>query len=84
LLIVDSTNVTEIPETKAEIRRIPFTETAKKAFGEVIYANIIMLGVLAKVTGVVTEQAIERALIESVPKKMVATNLRAFRKGLQL
>lgn len=84
ILIVDSSNVTEIPETKAEVHKIPFTETAKKAFGEVIYANIIMLGVLAKITGVVTEQAIERALIESVPKKTAATNLRAFRKGLQL
>ena len=84
LLIVDSSNVTEIPETTAEVHKIPFTETAKKAFGEVIYANIIMLGAIAKITGVVTEQATERALMESVPKKMVATNLRAFRKGSQL
>ena len=84
LLIVDSTNVTKIPETKAEVHKIPFTETAKKTFGEVIYANIIMLGVLVKITGIVTEQAIERALTEIMPKKMVATNKRAFHKGLQL
>jgi len=84
LLVVDSSNVTEIPETKAEVHKTPFTETAKKAFGEVIYANIIMLGALTKITGVVTEQAIERALMESVPKKTVATNLRAFRQGSQL
>ena len=84
ILIVDSSNVTEIPEAKAEVHKIPFTETAKKAFGEVIYANIIMLGVLVKITGIVTEQAIERALTEIMPKKMVATNKRAFHKGLQL
>lgn len=84
LLLVDSTNITDIPETEAKIHNIPFTGTAKKAFGETIYANIIMLGALTKITGVVTEKAIERALTEIVPKKLVETNIRAFRKGLQL
>ncbi len=84
LLIVDSTNITEIPKTKAEVYKIPFTGTAKKAFGEVIYANIIMLGVLVKITGIITEKAIEKALAGIMPRKVATTNIRAFRKGLQL
>jgi 2-oxoglutarate ferredoxin oxidoreductase subunit gamma len=83
-LIVDSTNVTTTPETKAKLYRIPITETAKKAFGETIYANMVMLGALTKITGLVSEQAIEKTIRENVSEKTIETNVKAFRKGLKL
>jgi 2-oxoglutarate ferredoxin oxidoreductase subunit gamma len=83
-LIVDSTKVTTTPETKAKLYRIPITETAKKAFGETIYANMVMLGALTKITGLVSEQAIEKTIRENVSEKTIETNVKAFRKGLKL
>ena len=80
-LIVDSTNVTTIPETKAKVYKVPVTETAKKTFGDNMYANMVMLGALIKINDLVSKQAIEKAIRENVSEKTVETNIRAFRKG---
>jgi 2-oxoglutarate ferredoxin oxidoreductase subunit gamma len=47
-LIVDSTNVTTVPETKARVYEVPITETAKKVFAEALYANMVMLGAFSR------------------------------------
>lgn len=83
-LIADSTNVTRTPETKAEIHKIPMTETAKKTFGETIYANMIMLGAFIKITKLVSVQSMEKAIKKNVSAKTVENNVNAFKKGLQL
>lgn len=83
-LTVDSTNITTVPETNAKVHKIPMTETAKKTFGDTIYANMIMLGVFVKITNLVTVQSMENTIRENVSAKTVETNINAFRKGLQL
>jgi len=83
VLIVDS-SVEKIPETKAKVFKVPATETAKKTFGDSMYANMIILGALTKITKLASEKAIETAIQESVPEKTIETNINAFRKGLQL
>ena len=84
ILIVDSTNATTIPETKAKIYKLPITETAKKAFGEAMYANMTMLGAFTKITGLVTSESMEKTIKENVAARTIETNINAFRKGLQL
>ena len=84
VLIVDSTNITEVPETKAQVHKIPITETAKKACGEAFYANMIMLGVFTKLTNLVSTEAMEKTIRENVSKETVENNIRAFQKGLEL
>jgi 2-oxoglutarate ferredoxin oxidoreductase subunit gamma len=83
-LILDTSNVTAIPETKAKVYKIPITETTKKTFGEAMFANMLMLGALVKITRLVTVQSMEKAIKENVPKKTIETNIKAFRKGLEL
>jgi len=83
-LIVDTSNVTAIPETKAKVYKIPITETTKKTFKEAMFANILMLGALVKITKLVTVQSMEKAIKENVSKKTIETNINAFRKGLEL
>jgi 2-oxoglutarate ferredoxin oxidoreductase subunit gamma len=83
-LIVDSTNVSTMPETKARVHKLPLTETAKKTFGEAMCANMVMLGAFTKITGLVSERSMERTIGENVPKRTVENNVSAFRKGLQL
>jgi 2-oxoglutarate ferredoxin oxidoreductase subunit gamma len=84
MLIVDSTNVTTVPETKAKVYEIPITEIATKTFGEALYANMVMLGAFTKITSLVSKRAIEKAIKGSVSEKTVETNIKAFRKGLRL
>ena len=84
ILIVDSTNVTGFPETKAKVHNIPITETAKKTFGEAMCANMVMLGAFTEITNLVSKRAIEKAIKESVSEKTIEININAFRKGLQL
>jgi 2-oxoglutarate ferredoxin oxidoreductase subunit gamma len=81
ILLVDSTNVENVPQTKAKTFKIPATEIAKNAFGEAIYANMVMLGALTKITKIVTAKSAEKAVKESVPEKTLKKNLNAYRKG---
>jgi 2-oxoglutarate ferredoxin oxidoreductase subunit gamma len=83
-LLVDSTLVREVPPTNANVVRIPATETAKRMFGEGLYANMIMLGALLQVSGLVGAESVEEAIRESTAKKNLETNLNAFRDGLKL
>lgn len=83
-LIVDSTNVTTIPETKAKVHRIPITETTKKTFGEALYANMVMLGAFVKITKLVTPKSVEETIRANLSAKTIETNVKAFMKGLEL
>jgi 2-oxoglutarate ferredoxin oxidoreductase subunit gamma len=77
-LIVDEDMVRHLPETKAKVFRVPATKTAE------IYANVAMLGALTKITGIVKEKAIEKAIAESVPETAREANINAFKEGLKL
>jgi 2-oxoglutarate ferredoxin oxidoreductase subunit gamma len=83
-LIVDSTNVTTIPETKAKVYKIPITETTKKMFGEALYANMVMLGAFSKITKLVTPKSVEETIRSNLSAKTIETNIKAFKKGLEL
>jgi 2-oxoglutarate ferredoxin oxidoreductase subunit gamma len=84
ILIIDSTNVLTIPETKATVHRLPITETAKKAFGESMYANMLMLGVFTRITKLVSPKSVEETIKANVSKKTIETNINAYRKGLEM
>ena len=84
ILLVDSSTVKKIPETKARIFKIPATEIAEKMFKAKIYANMIMLGALTSITKVTNEKSFTRTIRETVSKEIVNTNLNAYRKGLTL
>lgn len=81
VLLVDSTYVKKTPETKAKVFQIPATENAEKTFGKRIYANMLMLGALTKIARIVNEKTVERAINETVAKKEVKTNIKAFKRG---
>jgi 2-oxoglutarate ferredoxin oxidoreductase subunit gamma len=82
VLIVDSSQVKKIPATEARAYSIPMTELGKKA-GAVIVSNIVALGSLVGLTGVVSEEAIRKAVLGRIPKGTEALNQRALELGLQ-
>jgi len=61
---------------------VPATRFAEE-LGRKMVANIVMLGFLAAVTGVVRHDALQRAVLASVPKGTEDLNTRAFEKGYQ-
>lgn len=83
-LLVDEDLVREVPKIRARVFKIPATKMAETELTSKIYANMIMLGALTKTTGIINQQAVEKAIIESVPNKMQENNIRGFRIGLGL
>ena len=83
-IIVDSTMVKKVPSTKARTRSFPMTETARSEFGDGLYGNMVMLGVLLQVSPVAAKESTEKAIAEAVPRRTVETNLKAFAEGLRL
>jgi 2-oxoglutarate ferredoxin oxidoreductase subunit gamma len=63
---------------------IPATSEARTTLGKVIVANIVMLGALVAATGIVSEGAIEKAILDSVPKGTEKLNMSALTKGMEL
>jgi 2-oxoglutarate ferredoxin oxidoreductase subunit gamma len=82
-LLVDSSVVKTVPEIKARIFKIPATQTAETTFKDRLYTNMIILGTLTRITRIVSEQSMERAIKDSVPSKAIAVNLEAYKKGLE-
>jgi 2-oxoglutarate ferredoxin oxidoreductase subunit gamma len=81
-MLVDSELVFSRPECGCI--EVPATREAKETIGRVIVANIIMLGALVTATGVVSRDAIERAVLDSVPKGTEDLNLQALHRGFEL
>ena len=71
----------ELPDG-VRIYSIPSTRIAEVEIGRKMVANIVMVGFLAAVAGIVTEDSMRRAVKESVPKGTEDLNLKAFQAGL--
>ena len=84
LLVIDSDLVKGAKPGDYEILAIPATSIANKEMGNIVVANLIVLGALLKKTNLLSVEAMEKAIEVSVPKKAITLNLNAFRRGLQL
>ncbi len=84
ILLVDSSFVTKIPSGKFKVHSLPITETAEKEVGRGLVANIVALGVIARLTEVISKESIESAILSRVPKGTEELNLKAFKAGLAL
>jgi len=84
ILIIDEDLVTAPEGTSFDIHQVPATKIAVNEFGRGIVANMIMLGFLVALTGVVSIEAMQKAIRDSVPKGTEELNLSAFEKGIEL
>ena len=82
VMVLDSSLVHTRP--KCRYYEIPATREAKQTLGRDIVANIVMLGALVAATKVVSETALEKAILDSVPKGTEALNSKAMKKGIEL
>jgi 2-oxoglutarate ferredoxin oxidoreductase subunit gamma len=81
LLIVDEEKVGRVPSNKAV--KVPITRLAQERSGRIITANVVALGVLVGLTGVVSRAAIEKAVTARAPKGTEEMNRAALAAGFE-
>jgi 2-oxoglutarate ferredoxin oxidoreductase subunit gamma len=79
LIVVDSTHVGRLPTHR--VLAVPITEIAEAATGRPITAAVTALGLVGRLTGIVTRQALEKAVAERVPAGTEELNLQALAAG---
>jgi 2-oxoglutarate ferredoxin oxidoreductase subunit gamma len=75
----DLVRVGPLPET-VRLFSCPATRMAEE-LGKKVVLNVVMIGCLAAVSGILTKEAFRAAIEASVPKPAVELNLRAFEAG---
>jgi len=81
LLIVDSVNVSRVPAPRA--LRVPITKIAEEATGRRLAANMVALGLIVGLTGVVSRKAIETIVAARAPEGTKEMNLKALAAGFE-
>lgn len=80
VLIVDEDLVPNSP-THANVVKVPMTRLAVEELGKSLFTNIVALGLLVKVTGVVSLETIQKAVAKRVPKATIEKNMQALQIG---
>ncbi len=83
ILLIDSDEVKDVPEGDFKLISFPIIETARTELGKTIVANIISLGMITELTGVVTHEAMEQAVLSRVPKPFLDLNKKALQIGFE-
>ncbi len=83
ILLVDSDLVTKLPTGNYKIISFPIINTAKNEVGREIVANIVALGAMVALTGQVSRENAEKAVLSSVPEAFIELNRKAFSIGFE-
>jgi len=81
LIDEDLVNLEEAP-AGSFLYKIPATRIAEK-LGRAIVANIVMLGFITSVTGMIAYESMKQAILASIPAGTEALNLKAFEEGFR-
>lgn len=81
ILLVDSDLVKRTPKGNFTLVRFPIINTAKNEVGRTIVANIVALGAMVALTGIVSRESAEKAVLARVPEAFAELNRKAFQAG---
>jgi 2-oxoglutarate ferredoxin oxidoreductase subunit gamma len=81
VLLVDSDLVKRLPAGNFKTVAFPIINTAKNEVGREIVANIVALGAMVALTGVVSKESAEKAVLSRVPEAFLELNKKAFNMG---
>lgn len=79
LLVIDTDKIGRAPTVRAV--GLPLEALARESAGREVAANIVALGIMGGLTGIVTRQSLESAVRARAPKGTVEGNLRALGAG---
>ncbi|MHA1144831.1 MAG: 2-oxoacid:acceptor oxidoreductase family protein [Candidatus Helarchaeota archaeon] len=81
--IVDPSTVKKFKARKNRVFMIPATKIATEELKMGVVANVIMLGALAAITGVLSKDAARKTVQSSVPSRFLDINLKALEIGFK-
>jgi 2-oxoglutarate ferredoxin oxidoreductase subunit gamma len=81
ILLLDADFVQRAPEGNFTVYRLPITRLAKDDIGREIVANVVALGAVIGLTGVVSKDAGEQAVLRKVPEAFKDLNKKAYNLG---
>lgn len=79
MLIIDSSQVIHRPPIRHY--SVPFTTIATR-IGAAVTANVVALGVIVELTGIVKPSSLGKALSERIREDLLPINIKAMRNGL--
>ncbi|ADL07960.1 2-oxoacid:acceptor oxidoreductase family protein [Thermosediminibacter oceani] len=82
IIIIDSS--INKPDTPYKVIQLPIIETARDRIGKSMVANIVAVGVITALTKVVSREAVEKAVLNRVPKGTEELNKKALYAGFEL
>jgi len=83
VLLYDSDLVTKLPAGNFKKVGFNIINTAKNEVGREIVANIVALGAMVALTGQITRENAEKAVLSSVPEAFIELNKKAFNMGYE-
>ncbi|MEO0026283.1 MAG: 2-oxoacid:acceptor oxidoreductase family protein [candidate division WOR-3 bacterium] len=82
LAVIDEFYVRECPHPQTLC--LPLSRTAREKLGRELFTNILTLGAIAKITGLVSLESLKKAVASRVPKQFLDLNTRALEAGWEL
>ncbi|PLX85047.1 MAG: 2-oxoglutarate ferredoxin oxidoreductase subunit gamma [Desulfuromonas sp.] len=83
ILLLDSDFAPNAPEGNFTVYKIPIMRAAKEEIGREIVANVIALGAMIAMTGVVSRESGEKAVLAKVPEAFIDLNKKAYSLGFE-
>jgi 2-oxoglutarate ferredoxin oxidoreductase subunit gamma len=83
ILLIDSDLVLREPKGNFKVTKFNITNTAKNDVGREIVTNIVALGAMVALTGAVTKESCEKAVLARVPEAFMELNKKAFQLGYE-
>jgi len=81
LLVLDTTLVEKPPSVAGRRVLAPLTEIAMNQLGNALVANTIALGIVARISGLLTQESLNETIRRRVPAKVLDMNLQALMTG---
>lgn len=81
LLIVDTDTVYKVPSFSGQVVKLPITAIAREQVGKLFVVNIVSLGAIVELTGIISEESLRKAILNRVPKGTEELNMKAFELG---
>lgn len=83
-LLVDEDLVDVGHRAPARTFKIKATDIAFKKFGNKIMANMVMMGFVNSILGVISKESLKKAIRDNVAKETAELNLQAFDEGFRM
>ncbi len=83
VLLIDSDFVKREPEGDFRVVKFPIIRTARDEVGREIVANVVALGAMVALTGIISREAGEQAVVARVPEAFIELNKKAYNTGFE-